>query len=321
MKLALQLRQGFGDDDLRYAQQLGVRYVAVSTTGSTVDDLRTMKERVEATGLTVSNMGNTSVHNMPSVTLGLPDRDEKIDAYLSYLRALAELDLHYTTYAHMANGLWQSAPAAGRGSSESRTFDISTATGRWVDATFGADLPHGRTYSEAELWDNFAYFMARVIPVAEQLDINIGLHPDDPPGLTLGGVPRCIASSLAGYKRAFDIASSRRLGACLCIGTWLEGGERMGATVEEAINAFARDDRLWKVHFRNIRRDGARFTETFLDEGDGVMSDYLRMLTSVGFDGIIIADHVPGMVGDRRNPWSLSIGYMQGLMDALSIPR
>jgi len=39
-----------------------------------------------------------------------------------------------------------------------------------------------------------------VTPVAEEYKVRIAMHPEDPPGLTLGNVPRCIFSSFDGYK-------------------------------------------------------------------------------------------------------------------------
>ncbi|RMB60225.1 mannonate dehydratase [Tessaracoccus antarcticus] len=322
MKLTLQLHEGFDDDDLVYALQIGVRYVTVSTTGADLNTLRQVKTRIESAGLALTNIGDTSVHNMRSVTLGLPDRDQKIEEYLHYLANIAALGLTYTTYAHMANGIWQSSqPGSARGGALARMYEPETATGFWVGDEYAMTTVDGCEYSPEEIWANFHYFVKQVAPVAESLGINIGLHPDDPPGLTLGGVPRCVASSWEGYQQAFELANSPNLGICLCLGTWLEGGASMGCTPEEAIRGFAAQGRLWKVHFRNVDAPLPRFTETFIDAGYGDMRRYMRTLKEVGFNGIVIVDHVPRMVGDGRNPWSLSIGYMQGLMDELEVER
>lgn len=322
MKLTLQLQQQFGDEDLEYALQLGVKNVTVGSTGGDLDFFRDAKARIDSAGLNLTNIGNTEVHNMPSVTLGLSDRDQKIAEYIQYLNNIAAIGLTYTTYAHMANGIWQS-PQRGetRGGAPARRFKPDTAKGWWITEEYDQQPIDGRVFTEDEIWANFEYFVSRVVPEAEKLGIHIGMHPDDPPGLTLGGVPRCVASSWDGYQRAFQIADSPNFGACLCIGTWLEGGDTMGRDPEGAIRGFAEQGKLWKIHFRNVSSPLPRFTETFLDDGYGDMLGYLRTLKEVGFDGILIVDHVPGMVGDARNPWSLSIGYVQGLMDALEIER
>ncbi len=322
MKLTLQLRQDFTDEDLQYVHQIGVKHVTVGTTGGDLNFFRDAKRRIDAAGLSLTNIGNTEVHNMPSVTLGWPDRDQKIAEYLQYLNNIAAIGMTYTTYAHMANGIWQSPqPGKARGGAPARTFAPETAIGKWVTHEYGQQSTDGRIYSEDEIWENFEYFVKQVMPEAEKLGIHIGLHPDDPPGLTLGGVPRCIASSWDGYQRAFRTADSPNFGACLCLGTWLEGGTSMGRDPEGAIRGFAEQGKLWKIHFRNVTAPLPNFTETFIDAGYGDMRRYLRTLKEVGFDGILIVDHVPGMVGDARNPWSLSIGYVEGLMDQLEIER
>ncbi len=45
------------------------------------------------------------------------------------------------------------------------------------------------------------------------------------------------------------------------------------------------------------------------------MKKLMRTLVDVDFRGILIADHVPQMVGDRRTGWAYSIGYIRALYD------
>jgi mannonate dehydratase len=58
-----------------------------------------------------------------------------------------------------------------------------------------------------------------------------------------------------------------------------------------------------------------KFTETFVDDGYTDMKKLMRTLVEVGFDGILIADHVPLMVGGRKTGWAYSIGYIKALYD------
>jgi mannonate dehydratase len=313
MKIALQLRPDFTDDDLAFARQLGVDHVSLHTIGGTYQDFVAIKARIDRAGLSLTNIGNTGVHNMPEVTLNLPGRDEKIAQYQDYLRAIGRLGLGYTTYAHMANGIWHSGTRPTRGGAPARHFDLGTARGSWIETEYAQPLSHGRRYTQDELWDNFAYFMRRVVPVAEEVGVRIGLHPDDPPVVELGGVPRCVLGSYPAYLRALEIAGSPNVGVCLCAGSWLEGGERMGASLAEAATAFARMDKLWKVHFRNVSSPLPTFTETFVDSGYADLGAFMRTLVDLDFDGILIADHVPAMVGDWRTGWAYSIGYIKAL--------
>src|ERR1035438_4366590 len=227
IKLCAQTGAKPTDNDLLYLQQIGVDYVSVGST----PDLRTaegflqIKKRYADAGITVWNIGNTSVHNMPEVTLNLPGRDQKIEEYKEYIRNLGKAGIYYTTYAHMGNGIWSSGTSVVRGA-KAREFDMASPNkvGSWIDQKFYEPLSHGSKFSQKEIWDNYTYFIKQVAPVAEENNVRIGIHPDDPPVPELAGVPRCIFSNFEGYKRAMEIANSPNIGICLCCGCWNEGG-------------------------------------------------------------------------------------------------
>jgi mannonate dehydratase len=315
IKISLQIPADFTDEDLTFAKQMGVDYVSVPGRAGTYETYAAIKRRVEAAGLKVANIGNSSVHNMPEVTLNLPGRDAKIEEYKQYLRNLAKAGISYTTYAHMGNGIWSSERETTRGGAPTRAFRLETAKGYWAGQVFEPPLTHGRKYTPEELWENYTYFIKQVAPVAEEVGVRIGIHPDDPPAPELGGVPRCIFGNFAGYVRALEIANSPNVGVCLCCGTWMEGGQHMGKDVFEAIREFARMGKLWKIHFRNVSAPIPYFVETFVDNGYTDMKKVMRTLVEVDFRGILIADHVPQMVGDRRTGWAYSIGYIKALYD------
>jgi len=321
IKVSLQISTNATDEDLQFAQQLGVGYVNIPTGGdrATLENFILLKEKVEAANLKVWNIGNSNVHNMQEVTLNLPGRDQKIEEYKGYLRNLAKAGIFYTTYAHMGNGIWSSARETTRGGASARAFDMAkNPKGNWAGKVFEGPLTHGRKYSQEELWENYTYFIKQVVPVAEDLGIRIGIHPDDPPVPELGGVPRSIFGNFDGYLRALEIANSPNIGVCLCAGTWMEGGRQMGKDVFEAARAFARMDKLWKIHFRNVSGPIPYFVETFVDNGYTDMLKLMRTLYEVDFRGALIADHVPTMVGGPRTGWAYSIGYIKALLAAVS---
>ena len=82
----------------------------------------------------------------------------------------------------------------------------------------------------------------------------------------------------------------------------------------EAIRAFARLGKLWKIHFRNVSAPVPHFVETFFDNGRMDMWQIMRTLREVDFRGALIADHVPEMVGGGRVGWAYSIGYIKALL-------
>lgn len=317
MRLCAQSSPTPTDEDLLFLKQLGIGYVSVASPPElrTAEGFRRIVGRYADAGITVWNIGNASIHNMQEVTLNLAGRDRKIEEYIAYLRNLAEAGIRYTTYAHMGNGIWSSGRGETRGAS-ARQFDMSSPEkrGRWDGTTWSEPLSHGRVFTPGEIWDNYTYFIKRVAPIAEDLGIRIGIHPDDPPVPVIAGVPRCIFSSFKGYHRAFEIAGSRSIGMCLCCGCWLEGGPLMGRDLVSTIRHFGRQGKIWKVHFRNVKAPLPHFVETFMDNGYMDMYQVVKTLQEVRFDGVIILDHSPSMVGGRNVQMAYGIGYMRAML-------
>jgi mannonate dehydratase len=304
------------DDELLFLKQLGAQYVSVGSTPDlrTAEGFQQIKKRYADAGITVWNIGNTDVHNMPEVTLNLPGRDRKVEEYKQYLRNLGKAGIYYTTYAHMANGIWNSGRSTIRGSS-GREFDMASPNkvGVWAGTQFHEPLSHGREYTKDEIWANYTYFIKQVAPVAEEVGVRIGIHPDDPPAPILAGVPRCIFSNFEGYKRAMEIANSPNVGICLCCGTWLEGGPQLtGKDPEEMIRYFGAE-KIWKIHFRNVSAPLPHFVETFMDNGYYDMYKIMKALHDVNYDGIVILDHTPGMQGGHNAEQAYGFAYMKAL--------
>jgi mannonate dehydratase len=325
IQLGTQLPPDASPVDMAAAVQMGVEWVMTSVPSSMdspvlgAEAYRAVRRRFEDHGLKVYRIANHRCHNMPSVTLNLEDRDQKIEEYLRYIRDLGEAGIRYATYAHMANGIWSSGTETVRGGATGRALRLDAdPVGRWIDRRFRGELTHGREYSPEEIWENYQYFIERVVPVAEEARVRIGVHPDDPPVYSLGGVPRCVFGNFEGYRRALELADSPNIGMCLCVGCWLEGGPGMGKDVVSTIRYFGERGKLFKVHFRNITAplpDG--FAETYLDDGYMQMPLVMRELHRVGFDGAVISDHLPKTAGGRERAESFSIGYIRGLIDTV----
>ena len=318
LKIAAQVTPEPTDEDLAFIKQMGVDCVVLWTDGerSSYEYYASRRSLFEQAGLTVYGFGNRDVHNNDAIVLNLPGRDEKIEEYEEHLRNLGRAGIPYTTYAHMASGVWSSEPETTRGGARARAFDLgSSRRGYWPGHEYREPLSHGRRFTEKDIWDNYEYFIRRVVPVAEAAGVKIGIHPDDPPVPELVGVPRCIFSSFEGYRRALEIADSPSVGLCLCVGCWLEGGELMGRNVLETIRYFGKRRKLFKIHFRNVDRPLPHFVETFLDNGYMDMYQVMRALRAVEFDGVVIADHIPLMAGDPRVGTAFTVGYMKALLE------
>ena len=313
IKIALQTGEDPSDQDLQFANQLGVEYVSIWLRGNlaTYDNFMRLRSKVEGAGLKVWNIGNIDLHNMGEIGLNLPGRDQKLEAYKAYLRTLGKAGIYYSTLGYVSNGIWRSEAEKTRGGAYARAFDLSrNPTGHWNGTIFRGPLTHGRVYTEKEMWDNYTYFIKAVVPVAEEAGVRIGIHPEDPPVPVLGGIPRCVFGNFAGYQRAFEIADSPNIGMCLCCGTWLEGGDAMGKNLLETIQYFGSRGKIFKVHFRNVNAPLPHFVETFIDDGYMDMYQAMRAFRQVNFNGVMIPDHVPQMLGDRAGT-AYSIAYMK----------
>ena len=294
------------DDDLAYFRQVGVEAASIWTTieDARYDYLAHTRQRLADHGIELWNVGILDLHCDPTMVLGLPGFDAKLEQYVAYIRDLGRAGIGYTTYAHMANitmlPYYQTAVGQARGGLPTREFDAEQAR--------TLPLSHGRAYAEDEIWETFTRFLQAAVPAAEEAGVRIGLHPDDPPVPTLGGVPR-IFSSFDGYRRAVELADSPNFGLCLCVGTWAEGGAALGKDVYEMIDHFGAQEKLFKIHFRNVDRPMPVFRETLVDDGYIDMHRVMEGLHRTGFDGILLPDHVPG---DGRHA-AYTLGYMRAV--------
>ncbi len=197
IKLCVQSSATPSDEQLLFLKQLGAAYVSVGAP----PDLRTaegfvqIKQRYADAGITVWNIGNTSVHNMPEVTLNLPGRDQKIEEYKHYILNLGKAGISYSTYAHMGNGIWTSGRTPVRGAS-AREFDQNSpeARGNWDGKVFTGPLSHGREFTPDEIWENYTHFIKQVAPVAEEARRS---HRHSPRRSAGAGSRRCAAASSA----------------------------------------------------------------------------------------------------------------------------
>ena len=186
-----------------------------------------------------------------------------------------------------------------------------------MEELYRHDLAFDRIYEEEEIWDNFKYFLERTLPVCEEIDMKLALHPNDPPVPTLEGFYNLIHSS-ADYRRAFEMAgNSPYLGMKMCCGCWLEGGPAFGNLLED-IKYFVENKKVLIVHFRNVSSCGVSFEETLLEDGYMDMYEVMKQFVRCDYDGAIHVDHVPvwgESIGGENSAWAYSTGYMKALLN------
>ena len=90
------------------------------------------------------------------------------------------------------------------------------------------------------------------------------------------------------------------------------------------IRHFGAQDKIFFVHFRDVRGQPAKFNETFHDNGKTDMLACMEAYREIGFSGVLRPDHVPTMEGDSNEEFGYSsigrlyaIGYIRGLRQAV----
>jgi mannonate dehydratase len=238
------------------------------------------------------------------IVYGLPGRDEQIANWCKVLHAIGAAGVPATATTFYAISHFRTPSTTGRGGAQYSTFDYEE---------FMKNPPQhpGKEISEEQLWENLAYFLQRVVPVAEAAGVRIALHPDDPPvPEPLGGAARIVVS-VENYLRIFDMAQSDALGMLFCQGCVAE----MGADVFETIRTIGSRNKIVFVHFRNIRGGRYKFQEVFIDEGDVDMFRAMQTYREVGFNGPFMLDHIPH-VHHPSGAWAAR-GYANGYIKAL----
>jgi len=71
--------------------------------------------------------------------------------------------------------------------------------------------------------------------------------------------------------------------------------------------------KIWKLHFRNVSAPLPHFVETFMDNGYYDMYQIMKAAREVNFDGIIILDHTPTVVGGHFTEQAYGFAYMKAL--------
>ena len=319
--------------DLRwdYARQIGVRYAVTrlhpDLTGApspaTFETLLRAKTQFRNAGFDLIGLEGEQFP-MERIKRGLDGRDEDIESYKQIIRNMGALGLKFFSYSFMAcfKAYRTSVTTPWRGGSMTSAFDADLIEN--VPAIEGAPASH-----EA-MWDNFSYFLERIIPVAEEAGVRMALHPDDPPIPEIRGVPRLFGNADA-FRRVLDMVPSPANALNFCQGNFVLFDEPL----EDLIREFGGGGHIAFLHFRDVAGDRTRFTETCHDDGPTDMGRMLQLYDEVGFRGALRVDHVPAMSGENDGHGLgtrqsagyaalgrlFAIGYVRGLLEGAGVPE
>jgi mannonate dehydratase len=177
--------------------------------------------------------------------------------------------------------------------------------------------------SENDLLKNLQEFIKEITPIAEEFNILLGIHPDDPP-MSLLGLPRVVGSK-DNLQKILKASDSFNNGLTFCTGS-------LGAGYKNDLIDMARNfsERINFVHLRNLNRNSeGNFIEVSHLEGDIDIYGVMKVLIEEQFDRLekgrkdihipMRPDHGLLMLDDRKKkniyPGYSLYGRMKGLAE------
>jgi mannonate dehydratase len=304
----------------------------------TVDELSRLREMAEHHGLTVdmtdsvllpSSLIDNEPH--PAIMMGSsPQRDRDIEAFQQLLVNCAKVGIPAVKYNMSVLGVLRNTHVAGRGDAEYTGWD-------WSAAQADAPLTRAGVVTEDMFWERISYFLDRVAPVAHENKVRIACHPHDPgvPPSGYRGVHR-VLGTVDGLKKFVAIKESPYHGLNFCQGTIAENLADPATEIFDVIRYFGTRKKIFNVHMRNIKGHRDKFVESFPDEGDVDMLAAVLTYKEMGYDGMLMPDHVPlvgsppkgeeyaynyGGVGESSadghlESFAFAYGYLRGLIQA-----
>jgi mannonate dehydratase len=286
---------------------------------ATLDDLQRLRDRVEAHGvsldmvpLPLSSSYITRSEN-PSIMMGKsPERDRAIDNICQMIRNVSRAGIPAVKYNLTVLGVLRTESTEGRGGSRYSTWDLAKARQEPPLTEAGPSLGDA-------MWERITYFLDRVVPVANEFKVKMACHPHDPgvPPAGFRGVDR-VLGTVDGLKRFVSIQESPYHGLNFCQGTVAEMLRDPGREIYDVIRYFGSRQKIFNVHFRNIRGGRDRFQEVFPDEGDVDFVKAMMVYKEVGYSGMLMPDHMPRHKDDPGGlqAFAFALGYIKALIQA-----
>jgi len=299
------------------------------------ESLQKMKEQVEANGMLFDIVESVPVPE--EIKLGTDKADELIEVYCENIRRCAKYGIKCITYNFMPVFDWT------RTQLDKKAADGSTSLVMYWEQMKGLDplkddihLPGwDSSYTQEEvrdlisaygkigeegLWKNLEKFLKKIIPVAEECDVRMAIHPDDPP-YPIFGIPRIITNE-ENLDRLLAIVDSPANSLCLCTGSL---GCAAFNDIPKMVRKYSGMDRIAFMHIRQVTlmEDGSFEESGHLSKcGSLDMYEIVKALVDTGFDGYVRPDHGRMIWGETGKPGyglydrALGAAYINGLFEA-----
>lgn len=303
-----------------------------------MDKILELKKVIEDNGLELSVIESVPVHE--DIKLGLSTRDRYIENYKETLRNLGKAGIKTVCYNFMPVFDWTRSDLDFKLEDGSSCLIYDEETVKKMDPALGElELPGWDTsYGEGglgslldkykdidaeKLWENLEYFIKEIIPVAEQSDVKMAIHPDDPPW-PIFGLPRII-TNFENLERFINLYDSEYNGVTLCTGS-------LGCTstndVVEMVRYFGKEkNRINFAHLRNVLITGeSSFNEVAHLSEAGSLDFYeiVKAYCDYDFKGPYRPDHGRMIWGETGRPGyglydrALGAVYINGLKEAIN---
>lgn len=299
------------------------------------ESIARLKSVTEESGLKMEVIESVPVHE--DIKLGLPTRDRYIEAYKENIRRLGRAGVKCICYNFMPVFDWtrtQLDKVAADGSNslvyyENQLEKMNPLMGElslpgWDSSYKKEDLKllfeMYKAVDEEKLFENLRYFLEAIIPVAEEYDVKMAIHPDDPPW-PIFGLPRIITNE-KNIDRFLKLVDSPYNGLTFCVGSL--GADKNNDLVH-MVEKYAKMGRIHFMHIRNIRLVDGGFEETAHDQNYGSMDiiGIVKALVDCGFDGYVRPDHGRMIWGETGKPGyglfdrALGASYINGVFETV----
>ena len=308
----------------------------------TRQEIHALKKEVEDAGLHIA--GIESVNVSDAIKTGSKDRDKDIDTYIECLRNLGEEGIHLVCYNFMPVFDWtrtELARVREDGSTvlaytqeavdklvpekmfESIASDMNgTVMPGWEPERMAKVKELFDLYKDIDnekLFDNLVYFLKRIMPVCNEYDIKMAIHPDDP-AWTVFGLPRIIINK-ENINRLMKAVDDPHNGVTFCSGSY---GTNLNNDLPDMIRSLK--GRIHFAHVRNLKfHSPDNFEEAAHLSADGNFDMYeiVKALYDIGFEGPIRPDHgrmiwdEVAMPGYGLYDRALGAAYICGLWEAI----
>lgn len=316
------------DIHLKYLARYGVRNIcgypeiADGRLYATVDELSRMRDLAEKNGITIDCVAppflassHIDKEKHPAIMLAQsPERDRDIESMQTLIQNCAKVGLPSIKYNMSILGVLRTGRTPGRG-------DAMYSTWKLAEAHPEPPLTRAGHVDADMFWERITYFLDRVIPVANEYKVRMACHPHDPgvPPEGYQGVNR-VLGTVDGLKKFVSIRESPYHGLNFCQGTVSEMLEDPGTQIFDVIRYFGTRQKIFNVHFRNIRGRRNDFIEVYPDEGDINFVKAIRLYKEIGYPYMLMPDHVPLAPNDPHGLQSFAFcyGYIRALIQAVN---